>query len=77
MPVHRDPPGEPPEERPKYNLPSGFKKSAEVFNLNRALQEELGVDLPVHRAIHEDISSGVKEGLGELDLFALEKHYTR
>lgn len=32
-------PGEPPEERPKYKLPAGFKKSAEVFNLHRALQE--------------------------------------
>ena len=32
-------PGEPPEERPKYKLPTGFKKSAEVFNLHRALQE--------------------------------------
>jgi DNA primase len=33
-------PGEPPEERPKYKLPMGFKKSAEVFNLHRALQED-------------------------------------
>ena len=32
-------PGEPPEERPKYKLPAGFKKSAEIFNLHRALQE--------------------------------------
>ena len=32
-------PGEPPEERPKYKLPTGFRKSAEVFNLHRALQE--------------------------------------
>ena len=32
-------PGEPPEERPKYKLPKGFRKSAEVFNLHRALQE--------------------------------------
>ena len=32
-------PGEPPEERPKYKLPAGFKKSAEVFNLHRAIQE--------------------------------------
>ena len=31
-------PGIPPEERPKYKLPMGFKKSAEVFNLHRAIQ---------------------------------------
>jgi DNA primase len=33
-------PGEPVEDRPKYKLPAGFKKSAEVFNLHRALQEQ-------------------------------------
>ena len=29
-------PGDPPESRPKYLLPSGFRKSNVVFNLNRA-----------------------------------------
>jgi len=32
-------PGDPPDGRPKYRLPDGFKKSVEVFNLARALQE--------------------------------------
>ena len=32
-------PGEPTEERPKYKLPAGFKKSAELFNLHRAIRE--------------------------------------
>jgi len=32
-------PGVPPEQRPKYRLPDGFKKSAEVFNLARAMKE--------------------------------------
>lgn len=58
---------------PDFSLALALKDCA----LNRALQEELGVDLPVHRAIFEDIASGVKEGLGDLDLFALEKHYER
>lgn len=58
---------------PDFSLALALKDCA----LNRALQEELGVELPVHRAIFEDIASGVKEGLGELDLFALEKHYAR
>jgi DNA primase len=40
-------PGQPPEERPKYKLPSGFKKSAEVFNLDRAMTEEQGLPLIV------------------------------
>ncbi|MBI5769789.1 MAG: toprim domain-containing protein [Verrucomicrobia bacterium] len=32
-------PGEPPEGRPKYRLPDGFKKSVEVFNLAWAKKE--------------------------------------
>jgi DNA primase len=40
-------PGQPPEDRPKYKLPAGFRKSAEVFNLDRALKEEKGLPLIV------------------------------
>ncbi len=32
-------PGEPPEERPKYRLPDGFKKASEVFRLFQAMKE--------------------------------------
>ena len=32
-------PGEPPEDTPKYKLPPGFRKSQEVFNLDRAKKE--------------------------------------
>ena len=32
-------PGEPPDGRPKYRLPDGFKKSVEVFRLAEALRE--------------------------------------
>lgn len=32
-------PGHPPGETPKYKLPKGFRKSAEVFNLHRAVRE--------------------------------------
>ena len=31
--------GEPPEGTPKYKLPPGFRKSLELFNLERAKQE--------------------------------------
>jgi 3-hydroxyisobutyrate dehydrogenase-like beta-hydroxyacid dehydrogenase len=58
---------------PDFSLALALKDCA----LNRDLQEELGVTLPVHRAILEDIEQGVNAGLGELDLFALEKHYAR
>ena len=45
--------------------------------LNAALQEEVGLVLPVHRAIVRDVEAGVREGLGDLDLFALEQHYAK
>ncbi len=45
--------------------------------LNGALQDEVGLQLPVLKAIRREIEGGVAEGLGELDLFALEKHYTK
>jgi DNA primase len=32
-------PGEPPEGTPKYKLPQGFRKSLELFNIDRALKE--------------------------------------
>jgi DNA primase len=32
-------PGEPPEERPKYRLPDGFKKASEVYRLAQAMKE--------------------------------------
>jgi DNA primase len=41
-------PGEPPdEETPKYKIPKGFKKSQEVFNLDRAIQEPAATPLVV------------------------------
>jgi len=33
-------PGEPSEDTPKYKLPQGFKKSVELFNLDRAIKEK-------------------------------------
>ena len=32
-------PGEPDEDTPKYKLPQGFRKSLEVFNIDRAIKE--------------------------------------
>jgi len=32
-------PGEPPEGTPKYKLPQGFRKSLELFNVDRAVKE--------------------------------------
>jgi len=40
-------PGPPMADRPKYKLPNGFKKSFEVFNLDRAMVEEQGLPLIV------------------------------
>jgi DNA primase len=38
-------PGEPTNDQAKYKLPAGFKKSAELFNLHRAIREP--ADLPL------------------------------
>lgn len=32
-------PGEPPQDTPKYKLPPGFRKSLELFNIDRAIKE--------------------------------------
>lgn len=40
-------PGEPPEDAPKYKLPQGFKKSLELFNIDRALKEPPEVTLVI------------------------------
>ena len=45
--------------------------------LNIELQDELGMPLAVHRAIAREVDAGIDEGLGEEDLFALEKHFAR
>ncbi|MBA4150140.1 MAG: toprim domain-containing protein [Verrucomicrobia bacterium] len=38
-------PGEPPEGTPKYKLPQGFRKSLEVYNIDRAIKEP--TDMPL------------------------------
>jgi len=56
---------------PEFALSLALKDVA----LNLALQHECGVKLPVVRAILADIEKGIEAGLGDLDLFALEKRY--
>jgi 3-hydroxyisobutyrate dehydrogenase len=56
---------------PEFSLALALKDVA----LNVALQHECQVALPVLRAIVSDLERGVSNGLGELDLFALEKQY--
>ena len=41
------------------------------------LCDEVGLGLPVHKAIVKDVEAGIREGLGDLDLFGLEKHYAK
>ncbi len=40
-------PGEPPEGTPKYKLPQGFRKSQELFNIDRAVKEPADMPLVV------------------------------
>ena len=38
-------PGEPGEDTPKYKLPAGFRKSQELFNIDRAIKEPADLSL--------------------------------
>jgi 3-hydroxyisobutyrate dehydrogenase-like beta-hydroxyacid dehydrogenase len=44
--------------------------------LNLALQQEVGLTLPVQREITREVAQAVAEGLGDEDLFAMEKYFT-
>ncbi|MBX3233098.1 MAG: NAD(P)-dependent oxidoreductase [Labilithrix sp.] len=55
----------------EFSLALALKDAA----LNVQLQHECSLKLPVVRAIIADLESAVSEGLGDLDLFAIEKHY--
>jgi 3-hydroxyisobutyrate dehydrogenase-like beta-hydroxyacid dehydrogenase len=56
---------------PEFSLALALKDCA----VNAELQNEVGLLLPVHRACLRAIEEGVRAGLGEQDLFALEKHF--
>ena len=56
---------------PEFSL-SLTKKDSQ---LNIDLQDELGMPLAVQRAIAREVDAGIDEGLGDEDLFALEKHF--
>lgn len=43
--------------------------------LNVALQQEVGLTLPVQREIAREVAQAVAEGLGGEDLFAMEKYF--
>jgi len=40
-------PGEPGEDTPKYKLPQGFRKSQELFNIDRAIKEPANMPLVI------------------------------
>src|SRR6185369_2609577 len=40
-------PGQPPDGTPKYKLPPGFRKSLELFNIDRAISEPANVPLVI------------------------------
>jgi 3-hydroxyisobutyrate dehydrogenase-like beta-hydroxyacid dehydrogenase len=43
--------------------------------LNLALQEEVGLTLPVQREIIREVAQAVGSGLGDLDLFGMERYF--
>jgi 3-hydroxyisobutyrate dehydrogenase-like beta-hydroxyacid dehydrogenase len=57
--------------RPEFTLRLAHKDC----RVNVELQRELGLALPVHRACTRALASAVRAGLGDADLFALERYY--
>lgn len=58
-------------EDPDFTLALALKDGA----LNVALQEEVGLMLPVHREVVREVAQAVSAGLGELDLFGMERYF--
>lgn len=58
---------------PEFTLALALKDTT----LNEELQIETGLDLPVVRRILQELETAVEGGLGDLDLFGIEKHYKR
>jgi 3-hydroxyisobutyrate dehydrogenase-like beta-hydroxyacid dehydrogenase len=58
-------------EAAQFTLALALKDGA----LNVALQQEVGLALPVHREIAREVAQAVAEGLGDLDLYAIEKYF--
>jgi 3-hydroxyisobutyrate dehydrogenase-like beta-hydroxyacid dehydrogenase len=56
---------------PEFTLALTLKDA----KLNVELQQEVGLPLPIHREALRAIEKAVEEGLGEEDLYALEKYY--
>lgn len=56
---------------PEFSLALALKDCL----LNLDLQDECALALPVHRRIVDEIRAAVGSGLGELDLFGIEKRY--
>lgn len=57
----------------EFSLELALKDGA----LNVALQDEVHFVLPVHREIAREFAQAVAEGLGDEDLFAVEKYFGR
>jgi 3-hydroxyisobutyrate dehydrogenase-like beta-hydroxyacid dehydrogenase len=57
--------------KPDFTLALALKDGA----LNVALQEEVGLPLPVQREMAREVAQAIGEGLGEDDLYGLERYF--
>jgi 3-hydroxyisobutyrate dehydrogenase-like beta-hydroxyacid dehydrogenase len=56
---------------PEFSLALTQKDTALALDL----QDEVALTLPVHREIAREIDEAVRQGLGELDLYGIEKYF--
>jgi 3-hydroxyisobutyrate dehydrogenase-like beta-hydroxyacid dehydrogenase len=63
--------------RRDYRADFALALAAKDAALNLELQREVGLRLPVVRALAAEIAAAVERGLGDSDLFGIERHYAR
>jgi 3-hydroxyisobutyrate dehydrogenase-like beta-hydroxyacid dehydrogenase len=59
-------------EKPDFTLALALKDGA----LNVALQQEVGLPLPVQREMAREVAQAIGEGLGDDDLYGLERYFS-
>jgi 3-hydroxyisobutyrate dehydrogenase len=61
--------------RRDYGTEFSLELAAKDAELNLELQRETGLTLAVHAEIRRELDEAIREGLGDEDLFAMEKHF--
>jgi DNA primase len=80
-------PGEPPDGTPKYKLPQGFRKSLELFNIDRAVKEPADTPLVIvegffgcmalHQLSHRKVAALMGSSMSPTQEETIRRHTNR